>query len=942
MNLATMRAVATALQRQIKADTSGEETGAVPEKVLDTGEMPKPAIPAAVEPEAAGPGAAPETKEEPTIDSTPAPAAATKELRLKQLQDIRDEVLKTNNANIQDIVQKIGVDNIKFIVKDVSGPNAKIVTKLERDSKPIVLGINLVDSEGKKNTSDQAYLVADNKEQDIRASANDPKNGLKLFMPDQFEELFSQIVPSKGKPEAGSDTKPEADKAPAVDTKAKPPAPAVPPKAPAASEDRWKPLSDKLTEKDIPEDVAKKVLEFFGAQTKKVHLAEDDLLSEMPRPSGTKLETVKFTDWLKEQGFDEEITRKIIEAVAEIAAQGTKQQLFAGSGNVGGTLTQNMGYAAKPKKLSGQAKSSGGPKPAVDTGVGSDDQDDEVDDEDGGSNKKRVDQWAEVKKNPESWEVSIPYSGQIITLPVAKVIDDREFGKAYILKKPNGKLSIPISINRATLVSKIKTSSPEIPPAVTTVEPEEKPETELSQESKKLYRSLDVVSGETLGRILSLNGEYKTLNGGASDLMAIYKFASPELQDKIKKNVKGASEILTQIPAIKQKYDSITVEQAGTILSNAFTEFDNQNARENQAKIDKSKESSVAAPAPETQKTTTPEEQTDEQKALAHIKKKIKTAALSNKTAIRIDSLYEKGLVTPSNVIDLLNKAKKDPEIEKYIASAGSKPLEQIIFKKGLATKARPESEAPSKGELDISKLKLGGETDEEEPPEDEDGEGPPEEEVDGEPEQEVPRVAKKVGKKGSKEPKQAAPVEDLEGIKKKATFILKKYAKKEGKEGKDLKTFIENIEKAENKAAIVQIFDIALEEGNAFKASEELNGDPSEEDPQTAALGTDTVVPDDKPEVEMTPERLKYGKKNVTNILKKKGIQINKDIKKEIEDATDEADLKNVFLNTDDFSGLAVELTKAFEDYDSKQVQKESITRPMFVLKEGIFRLNR
>jgi Xaa-Pro aminopeptidase len=573
--------------------------------------------------------------------------------------------------------------------------------------------------------------------------------------------------------------------------------------------------------------------------------------------------------------------------------------------------------------------------------VGSDEQDD--DDEEEKSNKKKIDQWAEVKKNPAGWELTTVKG---ITVKIADAITLPSGKKTYTVIKADGSVSGPINPDLIALVGKVKSSTktpaaevpaakPEIPPA----KPEDKPETELSQESKKLYRSLDAVSGETLGRILSLRGEYKTIHGGASDLMAIYKFASPELQDKIKKNVKGASEILTQIPAIKQKYDSITVEQAGTILSNVFTEFDNQNARENQAKIDKSKESSVAAPAPEPQKITTPEEQTDEQKALAHIKQKIKNAATLGTKQIQVKDLYKTNLVDTGNIVPLMKMIKDDQDLKKIIKS-----IDMLGGKILLAAdkKARPESEAPSKGELDISKLKLGGETDEEEPPEDEDGEGPPEDEIDGEPEQEVPRVPKKVGKKGSKEPKQAAPVEDLEGIKKKATSILKKYAKKEGKEGKDLKTFIENIEKAENKAAIVQIFDIVLEEGNAFKASEELNGDNSKK-AEAAPTGPEIDATESQPEPEMTPKKLEYGKKQVEKILGTNGVKISSDVKKALGAAEDESGLRDVlFDNLEDATEAKMELTKALEDYDSKQVQKESITRPMFVLKEGIFRLNR
>lgn len=955
MNLTTMRSVAAALEKKIRADASGEETGGEAEKALDTGEMPRPA---STETGTTSTAEEPIRKPEPLsqadwdkLPSSTVPAGDTasadveadsspQQLDFTKLKSIRDQIKNTNTADIRDIVQKIGAENIKFIKKDVSGPNAEIVTKLERDNKPIVLAIKLVDAEGKKNTSGQAYLNADNKEQDIRASASDPKNGVKLFMPDQFEELFSQIVPSKSAP----------------DTTVKPPAPAAPPKAPAASGDRWKPLSDKLTEKGIPEDVAKKVLEFFGVQTKKVHLAEDDLLSEMPRPSGSGLQTVKFTDWLKQQGFDEVITRKIIEAVAEIAAQGKQQQLFAGSGGVGTTLTANMGYAAIPKDVTGglpTGQIARGSKNLAAAAAGENSEPSSAIPQGNFTNEE----WEQIKEKPEGWVANIKTDKGVVKIPILKVGASEDGLKRYLVYDKNGEEKI-IAPSKIIGVEKSKTKSktgakpaaaPTAQPTTSAVtEPTVKPEisaepetSELSQESKKLYRSLDVVSGETLGRILSLNGEYKTLHGGAPDLMAIYKFASPELQDKIKKYVKGASEVLTQIPAIKQKYDSITVEQAGTILSNAFTEFDNQNARENQAKIDKSKESSVAAPAPEPQKTTTPDEQANEQKALSYIKQKIKNAIALNTKQITVRDLYNRAnFVDSSNITALLNKIKEDPEVKDSIGKMDSRPTGKILLKVGAKT--RPESKTSTNGELDISKLKLGGEAGEEQTVPDEDEEEMPEDEVGGEPEQEEPQVPKKVDKKGSKAPKQPASTEDLETIKKKATSIFEKYAKKEGKEGKDLNTFIENIKKAKDKASIVQIFDNVLDETNAFKASEELNGGSSKK-AEAPPAGPEIDATEAQPEPEMTPEKLEYGKKQVEKILGDSGVKISSDIKKTLETAEDESGLRDIlFDGLEDATEAKMELTKALEDYDSKQVQKESITRPMFVLKEGIFRLNR
>jgi hypothetical protein len=65
--------------------------------------------------------------------------------------------------------------------------------------------------------------------------------------------------------------------------------------------------------------------------------------------------------------------------------------------------------------------------------------------------------------------------------------------------------------------------------------------------------------------------------------------------------------------------------------------------------------------------------------------------------------------------------------------------------------------------------------------------------------------------------------------------------------------------------------------------------------------------------------------------------------MEKALNTAEDESDLRDIlFDNLDDATDAKMELSKALEEYDSKKVQNESLTRPMFVLKEGIFRLNK
>ena len=191
---------------------------------------------------------------------------------------------------------------------------------------------------------------------------------------------------------------------------------------------------------------------------------------------------------------------------------------------------------------------------------------------------------------------------------------------------------------------------------------------------------------------------------------------------------------------------------------------------------------------------------------------------------------------------------------------------------------------------------------------------------------------SKKTGKKVSKSTKTTPSTEDLEAIKKKAISIFKKYAKEEGKEGEDLKVFINNIENAKNKSSIVQIFDNVLDETNAFKASEELNGGSSKK-AEAPPTGPEIDATEAQPEPEMTPEKLQYGKKQVEKILGTNSVKISSDIKKALEAAEDESGLRNVLFDSlEDATEAKMELTKALEDYDSKQVQKESVTRPMFI----------
>lgn len=345
MTLATMRAVATALQKQINADASGEEAGGEAEKTLATGEMPKPVAPEAVT-------TTPDTAVKDTTTSDIGAETSKVSQRAKDwLSDVAayneenpDSIISVRLTDVDDEVRSSlnGAIEDEWLNDVQIGDNFELTNKY---AKFIDLWMRKSIGQLFKKDSETGRLI-EISQGELEQLLSDQKSSTGV---DSAEEIPSQT---------SDDANPEPENKVVSITGPSAPPPVVKKSAaaketPAPSEDRWKPLSDRLTEKGITEDVTRKVLEFFKDQTKVVKLVEDDVVSEAQRGRrpNSKDPELKFTDWLKEQNFGEEINRKIIEAIIDVATNASPKIIAKSASK----LPSKMGYT-KGRELSGQPK----------------------------------------------------------------------------------------------------------------------------------------------------------------------------------------------------------------------------------------------------------------------------------------------------------------------------------------------------------------------------------------------------------------------------------------------------------------------------------------------------------------------------------------------------------------------------------------------------------
>lgn len=547
---------------------------------------------------------------------------------------------------------------------------------------------------------------------------------------------------------------------------------------------------------------------------------EDDVVSEAPkgRRPNSKDPELKFTDWLKQQNFGEEINRKIIEAIIDVS-KSASPKIIAKSAD---KLPSKMGYTKGRMRTGPEATSSTGdvaPKSATTT----------------------------VDMRPE----------QPISSPVA---------------------------SKSTVAPATETPG-------------------LSEKAKQLYKSLETASGEDLAQMLTLGGENRTLHGGARQLMAIYKFASPALQNKIKKYVSSISDVLAHIPAIKDTYKSFTPERAESDLESAIGSYNSNIENKKQLqKVNVVKPEvtpSDAAGAPVEPKEELRPEQI-EQKAINHIKQQIKTAFLGNSNGLQITRLYKAGLVDPKNVIDLLQKARQDPETEKYIQRAGTSPKEAIFVKK--PSEVNSPARVPSK-----------------EP---------------------APEPATKA----------TEPVISLSAYKDIVSKIYEKYAKLEGDSDTDIQKMLKSISASKDEKDAKEYLDGLETNENIPLAYAELEKELQNPSVASKEIKTQPISTKNPEEVEEEPEEEEEDpvdgeeSDDVLDLADEElsdTDSINAGFAKDEQEDDEEEKERKAKQRA---AAKKAKALKADIDKDAKKNAKikESLTRPMFTLKEGVFRLNK